>query len=934
VEISVQVSWFSVWAKSACDDHGQVVRWLPLHQHLDDAAGVAGLLVDEWVSPQVLARIARDLHGGVTDVRALVCWLAGVHDVGKASPAFASKVPILAGRMSRYSLATHAAIERDPKRREATHALVGHVAVRDWLVREHGFERHRLATWLGSVVGSHHGVPPESSQFGLIRDRTDLVGAGAWASARDAILDRTTGRVGGRDVVASWASASLTQPSLVLLTAIVVVADWISSNSDLFPLWPVHEGDDSLIEPDDRRTARRLEAGWAQLGLPPRWAAEALGTDLDQVFRDRFRRPTGAVRPVQVAAVETVQTQRAPGMVLIEAPMGSGKTEAALLAAEELAHRSGADGCFIALPTQATSDAMFGRVLRWLEVLPGRVDGAQLSVNLAHGKAALNDMFTGLAPHGRFTYIGDDEDADGPLIAHQWMTGRKKAMLAAFVVGTIDQLLFGALKSRHLMLRHLALAGKVVIIDEVHAYDVYMSQYLDRVLHWLGSYGVPVVLLSATLPVQRRAELLQAYESTESIMDDDDPYPVVHGSGGVPLRRIELTGDGTAIAVDRLPDDLDTLISYLRRHLSAGGCAAVVRNTVTRVQETADRLVAEFGVEHVTVNHSRFLSCDRARTDRALLAAFGPPGESQRPALHIVVASQVLEQSLDVDFDLLITDLAPMDLVLQRAGRLHRHDRSRPAPVSAARCGVVGVENWAGTPVRAVPGSRRVYGEHTLLRAAALLADRGSISLPGDIAPLVRSAYSDEPMGPSSWTAAMEAAANKAESQAQERINHAHDYLLGRVPRDDASLIGWVRAGTGDPDDDNQRGLAQVRDGEESLEVLVVTRDTDGGLCTPDWIERGGGQQLPLDDEVPSAQARVVASCGLRLPLAMTHPGVLDDVITALEANKFTSFHRSRLLRGQLVLVLGQDRLARVQHGDADFLLTYDLRRGLIHERA
>jgi CRISPR-associated endonuclease/helicase Cas3 len=293
-----------------------------------------------------------------------------------------------------------------------------------------------------------------------------------------------------------------------------------------------------------------------------------------------------------------------------------------------------------------------------------------------------------------------------------------------------------------------------------------------------------------------------------------------------------------------------------------------------------------------------------------------------------------LEQSLDVDFDLLVTDLAPMDLVLQRAGRLHRHVRPRPAPVSAARCAVVGVEDWAGVPVRAVSGSRRVYGEHPLLRAAALLVTRDSIVLPGDIAPLVQAAYGDEPLGPAGWVAAMEAAAKEAHTRSLRRIDLAHDYLLGRVPASDASLVGWVRAGAGDPDDDNQRGLAQVRDGEESLEVLVVTKDADGGLLTPDWIERGGGQQLPIDDEVPPDQARVVASCALRLPLAMTHQGVLDDVIAALEPNNFTSFWRSPLLRGQLVLVLDQDRAARVRHRAVDFLLTYDLRRGLIHERA
>jgi len=927
------MNWFSTWAKSACNELGDVTRWLPLHQHLDDTAGVAGQLVDNWVSPQVLARIARDLDGSVAAVRALACWLAGVHDVGKASPAFASKVPVLADQMRRDGLVTRTAVANDPQRGKVTHALVGHVAVRDWLVRECGFERAGLATWLGSVVGGHHGVPPDSSHLTTVRERSDLAGTGAWATARDAILARATARVGGREVVASWGSASLTQPSLVLLSAIVIVADWIASDTYLFPLWSFQENGARLVEPDDRRTARRLAAGWARLGFPPRWAAQSLEMDLDHVFQERFRRPGGVARSVQVASVDTVREQELPGMVLIEAPMGSGKTEAALLAAEELAARSGADGCFVALPTQATSDAMFDRVLRWLEVLPGRGDGAQVSVNLAHGKAALNDTFAGLVHAGEFEQIGTDEDIDGALVAHRWMRGRKKAMLAAFVVGTIDQLLFAGLKSRHLMLRHLAVAGKVVIIDEVHAYDVYMSQYLDRVLHWLGAYQVPVVLLSATLPAARRAELLRAYDSAVSV-NDSDVYPAVRGTQGASTHPVTLTGTGTTVELERLPDDLDTLVAYLRSRLTGGGCVAVIRNTVTRVQETADRLVAEFGIEHVTVNHSRFLGCDRARTDRSLLARFGPPGErTVRPDLHIVVASQVLEQSLDVDFDLLITDLAPMDLVLQRAGRLHRHARPRPAQLATARCAVVGVEDWSGTPVQAVPGSRRVYGEHTLLRAAALLIDRPSIALPGDIAALVEAAYGDEPLRPESWGTAMEDAAKAATTAMRRRVDNAQHFLLGRVPSNDPSLVGWVRAGVGDPDDDNVGGLAQVRDGEESLEVLVVMRDADGGLCTPDWIERGGGQQIPLDDEVPESLARVVASCVLRLPLALSHQGVLNDVIAALETNRYTSFERSPLLKGELVLVLGPDRRTHVQHGAADFQLTYDLRRGLIHER-
>ncbi len=697
----------------------------------------------------------------------------------------------------------------------------------------------------------------------------------------------------------------LSKPSQVLLTAIVIVADWIASNTDFFPLYPISEVNRPPVLPDAVLTERRVKEAWRRLGLPPRWSAMPLGADLDAVFGARFGQLGAVARPVQRAAVEMADAQPQAGLVIVEAPMGAGKTEAALLAAEVLAHRSRADGCFVALPTQATSDAMFGRVLQWLKALPG--DSA-LSVNLVHGKASLNDDYAGLVRESRYANIGDGQpDA---VMVHQWMRGRKRAVLASFVVGTIDQVLFAGLKSRHLMLRHLALAGKVVIIDEVHAYDVYMSRYLDRVLHWLGAYGVPVVLLSATLPPARRTELLNAYESGTGrevpTVEEHVGYPVVTASGVRSPAVLPLPERRTAVAVERLDDELDTLVGFLRRHLTDGGCAVVVRNTVTRVQETADRLREVFGAEHITVNHSRFLSCDRARTDRSLLRRFGPPGpDTVRPGLHIVVASQVVEQSLDVDFDLMVTDLAPMDLVLQRLGRVHRHERDRPAGVRQARCALMGVDDWAGVPARAVRGSRRVYGEHPLLRSAALLADRESIRLPEDIAPLVASAYSDDPLGPPDWQPAMTAACRAAAERAERRRARAAESLLGEtVPA--TTLVGWLYAGVGDVDgiDDSPRGLAQVRDGEESVEVLVVQRDESGGLLTPTWIERGARQQIPTDFPVPQGLARVIASCTLRLPLAMSHPGVIDDVITALERNTFTSFDQVPLLKGQLVLVL------------------------------
>lgn len=948
--VALGVAAQSVWAKSLRDPTGRLTHWLPLHQHLDDTEAVAARLFDDWLPQQVIKTVAKDVPGGADGARRLACWLAGVHDVGKASPAFAVQVPTLADRMRAQGLVAAPALTQDPARGRVTHALVSHLAVRAWLVDALGFSARREASQFAAVVGGHHGVPPDNGQLEIARERTDLAGVGSWEQVRVEFLERAINRNGGSDAFQDYRAVRLSQPSQVLLTAIVIVADWIASNADLFPLLPV-EAADSPTGPTDEGSAQRISQAWADLALPPNWTAARLDPDLDLLMAERFGIVGSGARPVQAAAVLTARQQAHPGLIVIEAPMGEGKTEAALLATEVLAHASGAGGCFVALPTQATSDAMFARVLCWLRALPGDTPPGARSVHLAHGKAALNDDYKGLVSSSRYASIAEDEHVGphhqpGTLLAHHWLGGRKKGVLASFVVGTIDQVLFAGLKSRHLALRHLALAGKVVVIDEAHAYDVFMSTYLDRVLHWLGAYGVPVVVLSATLPVARRAQMIAAYENLpilEASSDVDitsNAYPLVVGAdgfGGRSAFQVPPSSRATSVRLDHLPDGLEELVSYLRGRLAEGGCAVVVRNTVGRVQETAQRLEGELGEEHVTVHHSRFLSCDRARTDRALLSLFGSSDSAQRPALHIVVGSQVVEQSLDVDFDLLVTDLAPVDLVLQRMGRLHRHRReshARPAPVRVPRCAVVGVEDWTAEPVRAVAGSRRVYDEHALLRSAALLEPRVRrvVELPADISPLVQRAYGNVDVGPPGWQQAMAEAAETAQARARDRIARANEFRIGAVQEPGTSLIGWLRAGVGDADD-SPGGAAQVRDAAESLEVLVVQRDADGGLQTPSWIESGGGEAVPMDQPVPRRQARTIAACSLRLPPALCHPGVIDDVIRALEANHFTSFHQAPLLTGELVLVLDTDRTATLRHGEARFRLTYDLRRGLLHER-
>lgn len=926
----------SVWAKTRFDreDPDATPEWMPLWRHLDDSAAVAGKLWDEWLPDSVRRVISAAVDGDEARARRLVVWLAGVHDVGKATPAFAVQSPALADAMTRAGLPVQGPYA---DRRELRHELAGVVCLTRWLGQRHGWseaEARRLAV----VVGGHHGVAPTLQQVRDAPHRSALLGSGRWTEVQDEHLDRQVRLLADGDLTGPIVPS---QPAQVLMTAVVILADWIASNADLF-------GYDLV-----GRTEQRLAAAWEALELPAPWVSRPGSADVDELVARRFGF-TGAARPVQAVTFATAASLDDPGLIVVEGPMGEGKTEAALLAAEVLAERTGAGGCFVALPTQATTDAMFGRVRAWMDTLPGT---GPLTVHLAHGKASLNDKYRGLMLEGRVTAVAIDEDAENcpgqrtegsgfaPLlpvtaVVHEWLQGRKKGVLASFVVGTVDQTLFSALKSRHLVLRHLALASKVVVIDEVHAYDVYMSSYLDRTLHWLGAYGVPVVLLSATLPARRREEMVAAYRSgraalegrtaAETEMPDQVDYPLITATSGTDLvvrSPTPASGRRSEVRVDRIDDDLESLARLLEESLADGGCALVVRNTVTRVQETGRFLAERFGADEVTVVHARFLAVDRAANDADLLRRFGRQPDS-RPSRHIVVGSQVVEQSLDVDFDLLVTDLAPVDLVLQRMGRLHRHDRGpdRPAGVRTPRCVLTGVD-WTATPPRPVRGSCLVYEEEALLRSLAVLRPHldggGPVALPDHIATLVQAAYGDGVIGPDDWQPALAEAHGKAVGRAAEARRRARTFQLAEVDRSSRALLNWVQAGVGDVDD-GPGGEAQVRDGAMSLEVLVVVRDDDG-LVVPPWVTP---ERVLLDTnlEIRGAQARLVASCSLRLPLELSAPHVIDATIADLEAQCWVSaWQRSPLLAGQLVLALDRDGRAQVAGRDLHYSRTHGL---------
>ncbi len=882
---------WSVWAKSGSGD-----RWLPLVTHAADACHVAGLLYGRWLPESLRALVCGEKSW--TEGRALVCWLAGLHDVGKVSPAFGCQVDSLAARMRESGLPIGAArsdMNRPP------HSVVGHWAVERYL-RARGW-RAVAAPSVAVVVGGHHGVPPELVQAAA---SPRMVGGPEWDQVRDEFLEHVAEVSGVDQYLDEWADLGLTVPQQVVLTAVVVLADWLASDSERFPLDPLRDSESVVAQAFD------------DLELPAPWVAEPVKV-VESLTQ--FGLPPG-VEPnaVQEAAVEAAAALGGAGLMIVEAPMGSGKTEAALMAAQQLASDGGHGGLIVALPTQATSNLVFRRTLAWLQS-----QGVDAAVTLAHANADLVDEFRGLSS-GAVVDVDRDSDcgcASG-LIAHQWLSGRHKGLLANFVVGTIDQVLLGAVKSRYLVLRHLGLAGKVVVLDEVHAADDVMRAHLIRVLEWLGAYGVPVIALSATLPPAQRRQFVEAYaRGAGAVLGGAElleraAYPsvtTVSRGGEVTAFAPNLAAVPRRVGVMRIDDDLATLVTVLEDALAGGGRAVVIRNTVGRAQETARALRGAFPGD-VVLAHSRFVAQHRADLEQSLLADLGP-GDKPRAGRRIVVATQVVEQSLDIDFDVMVTDLAPVDLLLQRVGRLHRHERARPAAVAVPRLYIAGVQDWAAAVPEPVAASTRVYRRRDLLRALAVLDGRDSVSLPGDIAALVREAYAEDFAAPPGWEAALKEASGNAEREIRELATRAEDYQI-RGPHARSTLMGWLT--------NYAAGEANVRAGTDSVEV-IVTRRVDGGLYLLDVC---GGQQIPAQSCPSDEVARRARSGAVRLPAALSAPWRRAAVIAELEGRTaaYSGWRESKWLRGELVLELDESHATDL----AGVRLRYDTLDGLVME--
>ena len=445
-------------------------------------------------------------------------------------------------------------------------------------------------------------------------------------------------------------------------------------------------------------------------------------------------------------------------LILIEDVTGSGKTEAALTFAHRMMADRRANGLYIALPTEATANAMYTRLGETFHRF--FASDATPSLVLAHGRRALHQGFRDSVVNraGRAEARNQSRGFDGderPSSAEcaDWIADdRRKAFLADIGAGTIDQALFAILPVKHQSLRLWGLADRVLIVDEAHAYDAYMERELETLLEFHAALGVSTIILSATLPKRTRQKLAIAYRngvaagSPASDLQASD-YPLVTIVGRetaieqpLPIRE----GLARFVSATRV-GDVDSALIRVISAAKGGACVAFVRNTVDGAIDVWNRLRVE-GLNPLLF-HARFTMTDRQRIEAEVMRLFGRDREEISKGA-VLVATQVIEQSLDLDF--MVTDLAPIDLIIQRAGRLWRHTRG-PRPIPGPELVVLSGEpvdrpdkDWAS---RVLGGGARVYRDHALLwRSARALFRAGGIKTPEEVRSLVEAVY-DETTG-------------------------------------------------------------------------------------------------------------------------------------------------------------------------------------------
>ena len=690
----------------------------PLVAHALDVAAVAVLL--PW-------------RGDIPIDPRMLGLLVSLHDIGKFSRSFQAKAPEYwpAESLGLFRAGTSGGTPHDEVGLYVLDAISG-----DLFTKALGWNPSDPKHLWRAVTG-HHGRPPQEISYGLptnvLCDSCRTAATGFVTAMRGLFNPPDWKRPPKWELVRlSWRLAGLT-----------TLADWVGSREAWFPYMSAA----AVVDPGAYFFSHALPRASAAL------AAAGLTVSAPAPFRGLRGLFPSVTLPTPIQSwAETVRLPDGPSLTVVEDLTGSGKTEAALTLAHRLLADGRADGVYLALPTMATANAMFARLADCYRSL--FAPDTRPSLSLAHGHANLDPRFAAsIAGDGRETPRAT-QPADEPAESHcaSWLADdRRRTLLAQAGVGTLDQALLAVLPVRHATLRLYGIAGKVLIADEVHAFDPYMREELATLLRFHAALGGSAILLSATLPLKLRKKLVDAFRDGLGQKPVDltgTAYPLATIASATTIDEHPCApreGSPRRVTVTRLPDAA-AAVDRLVIAAGAGAAAVWIRNTVDDAIEAVALLRAR-GLSPLLLFHARFAMRDRLEIEREVLRRFGrmSAGEARN---CVLVATQVVEQSLDIDFDVMVTDLAPADLLIQRAGRLWRHDHGLLRCVSGPELLVVSpeaVDQPAADWIKAaLPGTATVYRDHALLwRSARAVFQRGAIITPDDMRPIIEDVFDD-----------------------------------------------------------------------------------------------------------------------------------------------------------------------------------------------
>lgn len=648
-----------------CDMNGFSIPGMTVYQHCRGTGLVASSLKDMFPYLDVKGFFPKGFQ-----------LIAALHDIGKIYPSFQKRIISNLSESSKFERKVNLCLDDTvPPSNAPHHSVVSQATLQDIFGES-----------IAYIAGAHHGAMIQTAPI----PTSQIAGGKPWQDARLMLLTQL------EDVFGVEIPHDMPSFLVDFLLGLVIVSDWISSSVSLADL--IREGDTVFIE-------RVLAAGFRRHSYKQ-----------GLLFKDIFGFD---MRPEQILLSDMAL---GPGVYILEAGMGSGKTEAALYCAYRLLAKGEAEGLYFALPTAVTSREMYKRVIAFLDKV---LVGEKVSAKLVFGGSVLDNV----------VFSGKFSDPD-------WFDSRKRLILAPFGVGTIDQALMSIIAVRHSAVRAFGLAGKVVILDEVHSYDSYTSNLIDRLVKELRDLGATVIILSATLRTSSRRNLL-GLSGSQVLSEEYPSVTAVNDSGKVSCMGLE--ENSVKIVVLEHEENYDNAIDKAIEEASCGRYVLWIENTVDEAQFLYRVMAARCdGICEVGILHSRFIGTDRRKKERRYVQMFGKEGWNSRLSGSgcILIGTQVLEQSLDIDADVLFTRLAPADMVFQRIGRLWRHNHM--GRTGNAVCHLIHpqLKNVETNPHVLGP-SAAVYEPFILYMSLRSFCARNKLIVPNDIRPILEEVYDD-----------------------------------------------------------------------------------------------------------------------------------------------------------------------------------------------